>query len=111
MIKVPEVFLKHVLESIEWVEKDVNNLIFKQFSENVLIQDAVIRRLEIIAEAMKNLPEETKNTHPEIPWTKIAGMRNKLIHEYFGVDLELVWSVVKDYLPPLKEQIKNLLRE
>ena len=111
MNKIPQFFLQHVLESIDWIEKDVVNLTFEQFAENVPIQDAVIRRLEIISEAMKNLPDEVKNVHPEIPWVKIAGTRNKLIHEYFGVDLDLVWSVVKDYLPPLKGQIQILIEE
>jgi len=110
MDKVPEVFLKHILESIDWAEKDIYGLTFEQFSENTPLQDAVIRRLEVIAEATKNLPEEIKNAHPEIPWAKISGMRNKLTHEYFRVDLDLVWSVVKDYLPSLKEQIQNLLK-
>ena len=109
MNKIPQFFLQHVLESIDWIEKDVVNLTFEQFAENVPIQDAVIRRLEIISEAMKNLPDEVKNVHPEIPWVKIAGTRNKLIHEYFGVDTELVWRTVQKDLPIFKKHVEDII--
>ena len=75
------------------------------------MQDAVIRRLEIIGEATKNIPEEFTKKHSEVPWSGIAKMRDKLIHKYFGVDLDLTWDVLKDDLPSLKEKIKKILRE
>lgn len=80
----PKIFLEHILESI---------------GESVTIQDAVIRRLE-----MKNLPSSFKNKHQEIPWKKIAGLRDILIHQYFGVDLDLVWEIVNKDIPKLKKQ-------
>lgn len=75
------------------------------------MQDAVIRRIEIIGEAVKNLPSDLKQAHPETPWQDISDMRNKLIHAYFQVDLELVWEVITKDLPPFKEQVKALLDE
>ena len=107
MRKDPQVFLKHILESIEWIEKETKNLSKSKFTQDVPSQDIVIRRLEIIGEATKNLPSDFKKKYPDIPWKKIAGLRDKLIHGYFGIDLNLVWSVVQNEIPLLKEQIKN----
>jgi len=109
MNKDPQVFLKHILESINLIEKNINDLPEKEFFNNIQIQDAIIRRLEIIGEAVRNLPEDLKQSTPNIPWQDIADMRNKLIHEYFGVDARLVWNVVQNDLPPLKEQVQKLL--
>lgn len=107
--KDPKVFLKHVLESIEWIEKDIDNLTENQFMENVPIQDAVVRRFEIIGEAVKNLPEEYKEEHLDIEWHKAMAMRNLLTHGYFGVDFKIVWDTAKKTLPEFKKQIENLL--
>lgn len=109
MKKDPQVLFQHILESITWIEKDVSSLSEDEFYENVPIQDAVVRRLEIIGEAVRNLPGDIKESNPKTPWLDIADMRNKLIHEYFDVDLELVWEVVKKDLPPLKKQIQELI--
>lgn len=109
MIKDPRVFLQHILESIDWIEKDTKDLSKEGFLENVPIQDAVIRRLEIIGEAIRNLPEEFKKSNIATPWQDIMDMRNKLIHGYFGIDLYLVWRVVQDDIPALKVQIEKML--
>jgi uncharacterized protein with HEPN domain len=74
-------------------------------------QDAVVRNLEIIGEAAKNLSEGLKTRHGSVPWKRIAGMRDKMIHEYFGVNLKLVWEVVEREPPPLKVTLKSMLRE
>ncbi len=110
MKKDPLILLQHILESIEWIEKDVVGFSQNEFFENVPIQDAVLRRIEIIGEAVKNLPSEFKQANPETPWQDIADMRNKLIHEYFDVDLELVWEVVHNNIPPFKKHVKILLK-
>ncbi|KKT75661.1 MAG: hypothetical protein UX31_C0016G0002 [Candidatus Nomurabacteria bacterium GW2011_GWA1_46_11] len=109
MTKDPQVFLMHILESIEWIEKDVEGLSWKQFIKNVPMQDAVIRRLEIIGEAIRGLPTDFKKQYPGVPWQDIADTRNKLIHEYFGVDLDLVWNIIQNDLPLFKEQIKKMV--
>lgn len=109
MIKDPQAFLNHILESIEWIEKDIKDLTKREFLKDVPIQDAVIRRMEIIGEAVRNIPANLKIKYPETPWKKIAGMRDKLIHQYFGVELDLVWEVAKKDIPVLKKEIKRML--
>ena len=109
MNKDPQVFLKHILESIAWIEKDTKDLSKEKFIKNVPIQDAVVRRIEIIGEAIRHLPPELKKESEEVPWQDIMDMRNKIIHEYFGVDLELIWEVIKKDIPELKVQVKKIL--
>ena len=81
------------------------------FISRPIIQDAVVRNLEIIGEAVKNLTEPLKAHHPEIAWKRIAGMRDKMIHEYFGVNLQLVWEAVERDLPQLRVAIESMLRQ
>jgi len=111
MKKDPKIFLRHIIESIEAIESHTNKITKEKFSENLTVQDAVIRRIEIIGEAVKNLPAEFKKNHPEIEWREIAGMRDKLIHEYFGISVNIVWTTVKKDIPKLKKQIRELLEK
>lgn len=109
MNKDPEVFVKHIMEGIEIIEKYTKNLSEQDFLGSTEKQDAVMRRLEIIGEAIKNLSIDYQQQYPAIPWQDITAMRNKLIHEYFGVDVELVWEVVKKDLPELKKQVEAII--
>lgn len=111
MEKDPRIYLEHILESIEQIEDYTHDLLEVEFMDSKEIQDAVFRRLEVIGEAVKNIPDDFRNSHSEVPWRKIAGMRDNLIHEYFDVDLPLVWDTVKTSIPKLKEQIVSLLEK
>lgn len=75
------------------------------------LQDMIVRRIEIIGEAVKNLPDDLKREHPEIPWRDIAGLRDIVVHQYFGLDLELIWDVVKEDIPQLKPRILSVRDE
>lgn len=109
MKKDPTVFIGHIIESIELIEGYSEKLTTDTFKKDQGMQDAIIRRLEIIGEAVKNIPSTFRAKYPEIPWKQMAGMRDILIHEYFDVDLPLTWAVVKRELPPIKEKLQNLL--
>jgi uncharacterized protein with HEPN domain len=103
-----KVFLSHILESIHLVEEYSKGMTQAKFLKSRSLQDAIIRRLEIIGEAVKNLPSSFKVKHPDIPWKQIAGMRDILIHEYFDVDLLLTWTVVKHELPVIKKKLTKI---
>jgi len=109
-MKKDKAYLKHILDAITDIEKFTEGITKEGFFENKEKQYAVLRGLEIVGEATKNLSKELKTRHPEVPWKDIAGMRDKLIHEYFGVNLELVWETIKNKLPQFKKQIHKILK-
>lgn len=111
MKKDIKIFLSHIIESIEAISAHTKKISKDRFSRDITIQDAVIRRIEIIGEAVKNLPADYKRRHFEIEWREIAGMRDKLIHEYFGVNMDVVWHTIKKDIPKLKKEILELLKE
>jgi len=104
-------YVNDILESIDAINEYVLDMDEEDFYKNRAIQDAVIRRLEIIGEAVKNIPQNTLKNHPNIPWTKIAGLRDVLIHSYFGVGQNRVWKVISDNLPELKEETEKIKSE
>ena len=107
--KNDRLYLQHILEAIEQIEEYIADCEPAHFLVTRLIQDGVIRQMEIIGEATKSLSTETRLSAPEVPWKDIAGMRDKLIHQYFGVDLNAVWLTATEDLPALKTTIKELL--
>ena len=102
-------YIEHILESIENILSFNKELDKQGFLENKMVQDATIRNLEIIGEATKGLSEDYKMKYPEIEWKKMAGMRDKLIHDYIGVDLWAVWEVVDKILPSLRDRISDII--
>ena len=111
MKKNPKPYLRDILESIDKINDYLGNVTKEDFFDNTQLQDSVIRRFEIIGEAVKNIPEDFREKHNEILWKKMTGMRDVLIHDYTGVDLKLVWNTFKNKLPVLRKQIKKLLDE
>lgn len=110
MKKTDDAFLNHIIDAIENIDHFVEEIEERNFLHDALVQSAVIRQLEIIGEAVKNLSPALKRKKPEIPWQDIAGLRDKLIHVYFGVDLDLVWKIIQKDLPVLKHQIQKILK-
>lgn len=104
-------YLKDILEAIRKIEKYTKNLEYENFLKDELIQDGIVRNLEIIGEASKSIPDEVKNKKSEIEWRKIVGLRDILIHAYFGIDLEIIWDIVRNKIPDLKKAILSLLDE
>ena len=102
------IYLNDIREVINSIEIFVEGMTFEEFKNDDKTSSAVIRKFEIIGEATKNLPEDMKNQHSQIPWKEIAGMRDKLIHAYSEVDLKLVWMTIKQRLPELKSVIKKI---
>ena len=105
-----KIYLKHVLESISEIENSLKVISKEEFKKNKDKQDATLRRIEVVGEAVKNVSDELKREHSEIEWKKIAGARDVLIHAYFSVDLDLVWKIIEKDLPELKEKIKKILK-
>lgn len=101
----PSVYLDDIIESIEHIERFVSGVTQPEFEANIEKQDAVIRRLAIIGEAIKKIPDNIRASYPEVPWRDAAGLRDVVIHEYFGVSLEVIWGVAVRELPLLKQQI------
>lgn len=108
-MKHNEVYLKHILDEIVFLLKTTEDLDFNSFLENEMYTRAFSRSFEIIGEAVKNLTPDFRQKHKDIEWKKIAGMRDKIIHQYFNVDYEILWDAIKNNLPDIKDKIQAKL--
>lgn len=111
MKKDKVIFLEHIIKAIEEIQNFSKSLSKNEFMKDSLRQSAIIRQIEIIGEAVKNLPIDFINKYPLISWGDIAGMRDKLMHHYFGVNLETIWITLEEDIPTLKKQIKDILEK
>jgi uncharacterized protein with HEPN domain len=111
MKKEDSVYLRHILDAVSRIEEYTKEIEYKNFMENHLVQDGVIRQIEIIGEATKRLSDKTRDNYPDVPWKDMTGMRDKLIHDYLGVDIDAVWDTVKEDIPILKNKLKDLLEK
>jgi uncharacterized protein with HEPN domain len=100
--------IQDILEAIDKIERYVSRLSFEQFQADPKTVDAVVRNLEVIGEAVRHLSSDLKDLPADVPWTDIAGMRNILIHEYFGVDLRIIWQTITNDLPELRGQLRRI---
>ena len=104
-------FFMDTLEAIQSIKEFTQNMDYGDFIKDKKTRDAVVRNLEVIGEATKNIPDEIKEMYPGINWKVIAGMRDKLIHEYFGVSNQIVWETITNDLPMFESQIKDIIKE
>jgi uncharacterized protein with HEPN domain len=111
MSREVQVYIDDILDCIAKIEEYTAHISKDDFSRDTQVQDAVFRRLEVIGEAVKNIPESIKVKHPEIEWRKIAGLRDVLIHEYFGVNLQRTWKVAKEDIFDLRKKIREVKKE
>jgi len=105
-----KVYLEDIFSSIQKIEKYLKDTSFDNFRKNDIKIDAVVRNLEIIGEAAKNIPVDAKKIYTKIDWKKIAGLRDILIHQYFGIDLDILWDIIQNKLPELKKNIRHILK-
>ena len=107
----PKVYLKDILKAIAAIEEFVKGMELQDFVDDDKTSSAVINKFEIIGEAAKNIPEYIREQYSDIPWKEMAGMRDKLIHFYFGVKYDLVWETIRTVIPKLRPKLKEVLRD
>lgn len=108
-IKHDDVFLKHILDEINFLIKETKGIRLEELMANEVLKKACARSIEIIGEASKNLSDSFKKRHSDVEWKKIVGLRDKIIHYYFGVNWDIVWDVITNRLPQLKDKIEDFL--
>ena len=105
------IYLEDILEAIYWIQEYMRGVTRENFGTDRMQFDAVIRNLEIIGEAVKNVPDSVREKHPSVAWRKIAGLRDILIHKYFAINIDIIWTIVQSNIPILKTEIQQILRE
>ncbi len=108
MKRDPRLYLDDILEALIKIERFVKDLSLSEFKQDARTVDAVVRNFEIIGEAAKQLPEDIRQSYPDVEWKEMAGMRNKLIHAYFHVNLEVVWKTARQRVPKLRSVVQRV---
>jgi uncharacterized protein with HEPN domain len=106
-VKDDQLYLGHILEAADRIVT-YGQCGEEAFRRDLMIQDAVIRNLQVMGEAVKKVSDDTRASHPEVPWRDIAGMRDRVVHDYFGVSLDIVWDVVENHVPPLRDKFRSI---
>ena len=110
-MKEPKTFLMHIIDEIKYLHKKLEKLEYEEFIYDEDLKRIFVRSLEVIGEATKNLTNDFRNKYQQVEWKKITGLRDILIHQYFGIDYDRVWDIVKHKIPELKDKIENILKE
>ena len=105
-----KILFEDILESIYKIDNYTKGIDFEAFKSNSMLIDAVVRNIEIIGEATSKIPDEIKNKFSEVPWVKLKGIRNRIVHDYFGVDVEIIWKIIEKDLVELRQQIEIALK-
>jgi uncharacterized protein with HEPN domain len=111
ILKQLKPFLNHIVDEADYLIRDSANISYSEFEKNETLKRSFVRALEVIGEAAKNIPNDFRKKHPQIPWKDIAGLRDILIHRYFGINYKMVWDVIKNQVPDLKIKIQSILKE
>ncbi len=106
-----KLYLFDIVAAMESIERFIEGMTFEEFQKDDKTSSAVLRKFEIIGEASRSIPEEVKRKHPDVPWKEMSGMRDRLIHAYFGVDYNLVWVTIKNRVPLARQVIQKILAE
>jgi len=109
MKKDDTVYLRHIIDAFLQIERYTNGVIYEEFLSNSLLQDAVIRQLEVMGEAARNLSADLQNEYPAIPWRQMISLRNRMIHAYFNVNLQIIWEIIQGDIPNLKQDMMRVL--
>jgi len=109
--RVPSIVINDILSCIDHIQTYTSNLTFEEFSSNFMIVEACLYNIQVIGEAVTQLADDVKASAPQVPWALIKGMRNRLIHEYFGTDLPVVWNVIGNDLPPFKKELEQIRKK
>jgi len=104
-------FLSDALEAIKRIKDYISDMDYKAFLKDLKTRDAVLRNLEVIGESSKNIKDDFRELYPDVPWKEMSGLRDKLIHHYFGVNFEIVWTIIHDELPGVEKKIDTILNE
>lgn len=111
MSKQLKPFLSHILDEVDYLTDNSADISYSDFENNETLKRSFVRALEVIGEAVKSVPDDFREKYPQIPWKKMSGLRDVLIHRYFGINYILVWDVIKNQVPDLKINIQSILEE